>query len=117
LVRTLRKGPLSDLDNPLGYLRRAIVNLASNQRRSLGRRRRAVARLNVDESWLPSYPADVEAILDLPPKQRAILYLVEVEGVPYQEAADQIGMTTVAARAMARRAREKARLALEVSGG
>jgi RNA polymerase sigma-70 factor (ECF subfamily) len=117
LVRTLRKGPLSDLDNPLGYLRRAIVNLASNQRRSLGRRRRAVARLNVEEGWLPSYPADVEAILDLPPKQRAILYLVEVEGVPYQEAADQIGMTTVAARAMARRAREKARLALEVSGG
>ena len=66
---------------------------------------------------MPSYPADVEAILDLPPKYRAILYLVEVEGVPYQAAADQIGMTTVAARAMARRAREKARLALEVSGG
>jgi RNA polymerase sigma-70 factor (ECF subfamily) len=115
LVRTLRKGPLSDLDNPLAYLRRTVVNLASNQRRSLGRRRRAVARLNVDESWLPSYPADIEAILDLPPKHRAILYLVEVEGVPYEEAAEQLGMTTVAARAMAHRARERARLALEMS--
>jgi RNA polymerase sigma-70 factor (ECF subfamily) len=114
LVRTLRKGPLSDLDNPLAYLRRTVVNLASNQRRSLGRRRRAVARLNVDESWLPSYPADIEAILDLPPKHRAILYLVEVEGVPYEEAAEQLGMTTVAARAMAHRARERARLALEM---
>jgi DNA-directed RNA polymerase specialized sigma24 family protein len=107
LMRTLRKGPLTDLDNPLAYLRKTIVNLASNQRRSLGRRRRAVARLSVEEGWLPTYPADIEAILDLPPKHRAILYLVEVEGVPYEEAADQIGVTTVAARAMARRARER----------
>lgn len=37
LVRTLRKGPISDLDNPLAYLRTTIANLASNQRRSLGR--------------------------------------------------------------------------------
>jgi RNA polymerase sigma-70 factor (ECF subfamily) len=117
LVRTLRKGSLSQLDNPLAYLRRTIVNLASNQRRSLGRRRRAVARLSVDESWLPSYPADIEAILDLPPKHRAILYLVEVEGVPYAEAANQLGMTVAATRAMAGRARKKARLSLEVLGG
>ena len=117
LVRILRKGSISDLDNPLAYLQKAIVNLASNQRRSLGRRRKAVARLSVEESWSPSYPADIEAILDLPPKHRAILYLVEVEGVPYAEAADQLGMTTMAARAMASRAREKARLAMEVLGG
>ena len=117
LVRILRKGSISDLDSPLAYLQKAIVNLASNQRRSLGRRRKAVARLPVEESWLPSYPADIEAILDLPPKHRAILYLVEVEGVPYAEAADQLGMTTMAARAMASRAREKARLAMEVLGG
>jgi DNA-directed RNA polymerase specialized sigma24 family protein len=117
LVRTLRKGSLSRLDNPLAYLRRTIVNLASNQRRSLGRRRRAVARLTVNESWLPSYPADIEAILDLPPKHRAILYLVEVEGVPYAEAADQLGMTVSATRAMASRARRKARLTLEVLDG
>jgi RNA polymerase sigma-70 factor (ECF subfamily) len=117
LMRTLRKGPLTDLDNPLAYLRKTIVNLASNQRRSLGRRRSAVARLSADESWLPSYPADVEAILDLPPKHRAILYLVEVEGVPYEEVADQLGITTAAARAMAHRARAKARLTLEVLDG
>ena len=117
LVRTLRKGTISDLDDPLAYLRKTIVNLASNQRRSLGRRRKAVARLSTEEGWLPSYPAEIEAILDLPPKHRAILYLVEVEGVPYAEAADQLGMTAVAARAIASRARKKARLALEVSGG
>ncbi|NTW65079.1 MAG: RNA polymerase sigma factor SigM, partial [Nitrospirae bacterium] len=49
------------------------------------------------------------AILDLPPKHRAILYLVEVEGVPYAEAADQLGMTAVAARAIASRARKRNR--------
>ena len=43
LVSTLRKGSISDLDDPLAYLRKTIVNLASNQRRSLGRRRKALA--------------------------------------------------------------------------
>lgn len=117
LARVLRKGPISDLDNPLAFLRKTILNLASNQRRSLGRKRTALGRLSVEEGWSPSYPADIEAILDLPPRQRAILYLVEVEDVPYAEAAEQLGMTTVAARAMANRARRRARAALGVAGG
>lgn len=117
LMHTLRKGLLSDLNNPLAFLRKTIVNLASNQRRSLGRKRKAVSRLSTEESWLPSYPADIEAILDLPPRQRAILYLVEVEDVPYSEAAEQLGMTTGAARMLANRARKNARAALEVAGG
>jgi RNA polymerase sigma factor (sigma-70 family) len=117
LMHTLRKGPLSDLNNPLAFLRKTIVNLASNQRRSLGRKRKAVSRLSTEESWLPSYPADIEAILDLPPRQRAILYLVEVEDLPYAEAAEQLGVTTGAARMLANRARKSARAALEVAGG
>ena len=117
LIRVLRKGPISDLDNPLAFLRKTIVNLASNQRRSLGRKRIALGRLSIEEGWSPSYPADIEAILDLPPRQRAILYLVEVEDVPYAEAAEQLGMTTEAARAMANRARKRARAALGVAGG
>jgi RNA polymerase sigma-70 factor (ECF subfamily) len=117
LMRVLRKGSISDLDDPLAYLRKTIVHLASNQRRKLGRRRKAVARLSTEEGWLPSYPADIEAILDLPPKHRVILYLVEVEDVPYAEAAEQLGMTTEAARVLANRARKRARAALEVAGG
>lgn len=117
LVRVLMMGPLSDLDNPLGFLRKTIVNLASNQRRSLGRKRKALGRLFFEESQWPSYPADIEAILDLPPRQRAILYLVEVEDVPYAEAAEQLGMTAAAARVLAGRARKRARAALEVAGG
>jgi len=117
LAQTLRRGPISNLDNPLAFLRRTIVNLASNERRSLGRKRKAVGRLSTDESWSPSYPTDIQAILDLPPRQRAILYLVEVEDVPYAEAAEQLGMTTGAARMLANRARKNARAALEVAGG
>jgi DNA-directed RNA polymerase specialized sigma24 family protein len=117
LMQTLRKGPLSDLVNPLAFLRKTIVNLASNQRRSLGRRRKAFHRLSYEEGWWPTYPTDIEAILDLPPRQRAILYLVEVEDVPYAEAAEQLGMTTEAARVLANRARKRARAALEVAGG
>ncbi len=117
LVRVMRKRNIAELDNPLAYLRRTIVNLASNRRRSLARRSKALARLGTEDGWLPAYPADVEAILDLPPKQRAILYLVEVEGVPYAEAADQMGMTPAAARTLANRARKAARANLEVAGG
>jgi RNA polymerase sigma factor (sigma-70 family) len=117
LMQTLRKGPLSDLDNPLAFLRKTIVNLASNQRRSLGRRRKALGRLSFEESKWPTYPADIEAILDLPPRQRAILYLVEVEDVPYVEAAEQLGMTTEAARMLANRARKQARAALGAADG
>lgn len=117
LVRTLSKRHIDELDDPLAYLRKTIVNLASNQRRSAARRRKAMERLRPEEGQLPSYPADIEAILDLPPRQRAILYLVEVEGVPYAEAADQLGITTVTARQLASRARKKARLAWEVAGG
>jgi RNA polymerase sigma-70 factor (ECF subfamily) len=117
LMRVLRKGPISDLDNPLAFLRKTIVNLASNQRRSLGRKRKALGRLSHEEGWMPTYPADIEAILDLPPRHRVLLYLVEVEDVPYAEAAEQLGMTAAAARTMANRARKRARAALEVAGG
>jgi len=117
LVRTMSKRNLTELDNPLAYLRAAIVNLASNQRRSLARRRGAVARLFSTDSWVPSYPSEIDAILDLPPRQKALLYLVEVEGVPYDEAAGQLGLSVKAARTMASRARKKARLNLEATSG
>lgn len=55
LVRTMRKGPISDLDNPLAFLRNTIVNLASNQRRSLGRKRKALGRRSFEEGWLPGW--------------------------------------------------------------
>ena len=76
-----------------------------------------LARLQTDDGWVQDYPSDIQAILDIPPRQRAVLFLVEIEGMPYAEAAEQLGITTVAARALANRARRKARQNVEVSNG
>ena len=51
--------------------------------------------------------------LRLPPEGRAVLYLVEVEGRPYAEAAELLGITEENARARAARARRRLRLDLE----
>jgi DNA-directed RNA polymerase specialized sigma24 family protein len=45
VARRLRHGPLADLDDPAAYLKRTILNLASNLRRHFAARRRALALL------------------------------------------------------------------------
>ncbi|MBT8208336.1 MAG: hypothetical protein KJO18_08695 [Acidimicrobiia bacterium] len=117
LERTLVRHNLLELDNALAYLRRSIIHLASNERRRLARRRKAIERLSVDDGHVPSYPSHVEAILDLPGTQRAVLYLVYVELMPYAEAAHHLGMSAVAARKAASRAKHSARLTLQVEHG
>ena len=47
--KVLRRQGISDIIDPEAYLRRSIVNLASNRRRSLGRLRRARRRLGVGQ--------------------------------------------------------------------
>lgn len=108
-VRTLRSGPLDRYDDPGAYLRRAIVNLAANQRRGFGRGRRAVARLAPAPDPAPAYPSDLSDLLRLAPDDRAVLYLVHVEGLPYSEAAQVLGCSEEAARSRASRARRRLR--------
>jgi DNA-directed RNA polymerase specialized sigma24 family protein len=108
-VRTLRAGPLDRYDNPGAYLRRAIVNLAANQRRGFGRGRRAVLRLVPPADVAPAYPSDLSELLRLAPDDRAVLYLVHVEGLPYGEAAEVLGCSEEAARSRASRARRRLR--------
>ena len=112
--KTLRKHPLSELDNPGAYLRRTIANLASNQRRGFARWRVAVGRAGrPEESRLAEYDSDLADLLRVPPESRAVLYLVEVEGQPYAEVATLLGITEEAARARAARARRALRLDLQ----
>ncbi|MCB0965141.1 MAG: hypothetical protein KDA98_17825 [Acidimicrobiales bacterium] len=114
LERALRKGPLTDLDAPLPYLRRAVVNLAANERRGLGRLRRATPRLAVvDTATEPSYPSDVAELLALDPLDRAALWLSDVEGHPSADVADILGCRPDAARARISRARRKLRSLIE----
>lgn len=113
VARTLRRQTLVSLDHPGAYLRRVIVHLASNRRRSLGRWRTAVARLAPVDGVAPVYASDLADLLHLTPDARAVLWLVEVEGCDYSEAAAQLGISSAAARQRAARARRALRLAIE----
>ena len=47
------------------------------------------------------YPSDLDDLLRLPPRVRALLYLVEVEGRTTADAADMVGMSGANARVVA----------------
>jgi RNA polymerase sigma factor (sigma-70 family) len=104
---------LGELDNPGAYLRRAIVNVASNRRRSLARLRVAMSRVGrSDEVSLPEYSSDLADLLRIDPRTRAVLYLVEVEDLTYAEAGALLDLTEEAARTRAARARRRLRAEL-----
>jgi RNA polymerase sigma-70 factor (ECF subfamily) len=109
LVRVLRRGPLSALDDPGAYLSKVIVNLASNSRRGLGRRRRAWSRHGAPTDEVPAYPSDLAELERLGPDERALLFLVDVEGWGYADVAPVLGCTEDAARQRASRARRRLR--------
>ena len=114
VARTLRSHRLVDLDDAGAYLRRAIVNLAANRRRSMARWRLAVARLDrVDEAQAAHYASDLDDLRRLAPDARALLFMVEVEGCSYAEAADVLGISEEAARTRGARARRQLRADLE----
>jgi DNA-directed RNA polymerase specialized sigma24 family protein len=113
LARVLRRGGLSRLDDPAAYLKRAVVNLAANDRRSLGRRRRALQRVQVPEDLSPTYPSDLADLLSLSPEDRAVLWLTEVERLPSEQVAEVLGCSPEAARTRATRARRRLRRAFD----
>jgi RNA polymerase sigma-70 factor (ECF subfamily) len=110
LVRTLRVTPLHQLDNPEAYLRRAIVNIARNARRSTRRRDAALLRLRATDSSSDSHPSDLADLERLLPKDRALLYLRVVEGRSYAEMASELAMREDAVRARVSRATRHLRL-------
>lgn len=106
VARVLRRRRLTDLDEPGAYLRKTMVNLASNQRRSFARERRALTRFGAStQASGDVYPSDLNELLGLPPRERAVLYLSEVEGYRYAEIGDLLGCSEAAARKRAMRAR------------
>lgn len=112
LARALRRGGLAGLDEPAAYLKRSIVNLAANDRRRLGRRRRALARVDLPTTSEPTYPSDVADLLTLDPADRAVLWLTEVERLPAEQVAEILDCSPEAARTRASRARRRLRRAL-----
>jgi RNA polymerase sigma factor (sigma-70 family) len=116
LVRVLRRGPLATLDDPQAYLRRTIVNLAADRRRGFGRLRRALTRVDRSEGAASEYPSDLADLLALPPEVRAVLWLVDVEGRSFEDAAAVIGCSVTAARTRASRGRRQLRLTIAAEG-
>jgi RNA polymerase sigma factor (sigma-70 family) len=109
-ARALRRGlgEVEDLDR---YLRRTIVNLSANERRSWTRRQLAFARHGSTTETRDSTFIEVGDLLDLATDVRAVLWLVEVEGWSYAQAGALVGCSEGAARMRAARGRRALRAA------
>jgi len=94
------------------YLRRTVVNLATDERRRFGRAASAAPKIATDGAAVDAYPSDLADLLALPPRVRALLYLVEVEGQPIALAATAVGMSNGNARVALLRARRRLRAEL-----
>lgn len=108
VARVLRRGRLCDLVEPEIYLRRCIVNLASNERRGSTRLRRAWVRLGAEASSVtPHYPSDLGELQRLSPHERGALFLHDVEGRSFEEVARLLDCSPAAARKAASRGRQR----------
>jgi len=111
VTRTLAVRALCDLDEPLAYLRTAVLRVASNVRRSKRRADARLAQLGPPDASRPdTYPSDLADLWQIAPTARAVLFLTVVESHSYREAAELVGCTEDAARQMAHRARQTLRL-------
>jgi RNA polymerase sigma-70 factor (ECF subfamily) len=112
LARVLAHGNLSDLDAPLPYLARTIINVARTQRRRDASHQRAMAMLAPAEPVEPHYPSELDFLAALAPETRTALMLVDLEGHSYRYASELLGVSQVALRARVSRARRQLRKSL-----
>jgi len=108
----------TDIRDLGAYLRRMIVNLATDERRRVGRAATFAPKLATAGASTDSYPSDLSDLLGLPARVRALLYMVEVEGQQIAPAAAAVGMSSGNARVALLRARRRLRAELseELSG-
>jgi RNA polymerase sigma factor (sigma-70 family) len=108
------EGAIDDLGK---YLRRTIANIATDERRRARRNAEVVTQLRPVETR-DAYPSELGELMRLPGRVRALLYMVEVEGMTSAEAGAFVDMSAPAARVALMRARRRLRaeLAVESSG-
>ena len=81
------------------YLRRMIVNLATDERRRSTRTNGVLRRIETAARPPPTPTRAISRIcMRVQPQVRALLYLVEIEGQPVADAADVVGMSNSSAR-------------------
>lgn len=108
LLRTIRsRGSLVGLENPGAYLRRTIMNLVRDRRRSEARRSAAYSRLGPPHQVVAHYSWELEELRLVSPKCRAVLYLRIIEGWPYTDIAEMLGCSQIAARVAASRGKRR----------
>jgi RNA polymerase sigma factor (sigma-70 family) len=111
-ARVLRRREV-DIDDLGPYLRRTIVNLATDERRRVRKSAEVVQQLRPSPRG-DDYPSELTDLLRVPERVRALLYLVDVEGMRSNDAADLVGMSAPTARVALMRARRRLRLELTV---
>ena len=113
LARALARGPLSELETPLAYLRRAILNLVANERRSASRQRHAFEQLSTEVDRPAAYPSDLAILFELSALDRTVLFMADVESAPTREIAQSVGLSELAVRHRVSRARKVLRRRVE----
>jgi RNA polymerase sigma-70 factor, ECF subfamily len=113
ITRTLANQHLSDLDNPRLYLFKAIGNEARSHKRRYATRQ--VVRLHVPQPGPPPGPdGAIDAVMNLPVRQRSATYLVYWLGYTPAEAAEAMGCRPATVRRYLYLARAKLRGSLDV---
>jgi DNA-directed RNA polymerase specialized sigma24 family protein len=107
VARTLRHHRLADLENAEAYLRQAIVSVASTSVRRESAWRSARLRLAAPGVESQPVPSDLADLARLAPIDRAVMWLVHVEGHTHREAAALLGVSEQASRTRASRARQQ----------
>ncbi len=113
LCRVLQRQSLLELSNRAAYLRRAITNLVIDGSRRRGVRAGKRHLVAVEGEVRDEYPSDLRVLDELSPIDRSILYMVDVEGRSFAEAAEVSGCSAGAARLRASRARKHLRKLLK----
>ena len=111
-AKVLRRAE-ADIDDLGPYLRRTIANLATDERRRNRRGADVVAQLRPGDAR-DTYPSELSELMRLPARVRALLYLVDVEGLPTADAGALVDMHGPAARVALMRARRRLRAELTV---
>lgn len=113
VMHTLRRGPLTSLDDPRAYLMQAVLNTARDRGRRLLRERAAVDRHAGMRQTMPvvsiESPELTETVMRLPVRQRAAVYLVYFEDMAPTDAARLLDMRPATLRRYLLLARRKLR--------
>lgn len=109
LVSVLKSAQLPHVDNPLAYMKRAVVNRAMSNRRTAARRRDRLPKLVSPSVYNDQYPSDLAALAALSAQDRAIVYLAELDGYKHEEIAKMLNLNVPTVSQRLSRARRKLR--------